>query len=201
MLASAPSIPPAPPLTASGTRSWGAGKQGAPCTWLGSDRAWSPSSGQHRAQALDHYVVPTGASLMLSCGSVTLLNLQHGLEGRPRATLVKCPPCPGAENLMQVFTALARWLLPCSQSGLLEDIISPFPLYHKEKLEKDLETQEEEEKADPIMPTKPHLHLHSCPPGLGQQETSPTTAMPREIRMCVLHLAGAIPPATAANLR
>ena len=65
---------------------------------------------------------------------------------------------------MQVFTALARWLLPCSQSSLLEEIISGFPLYHKDKLEKDLETQEEEEKADPTMPTKPHLHLHGCSP-------------------------------------
>ena len=97
-LAPAPSMPPTPPLTASETQGWEAGKQWAPCTWLGSDQARSSSSGQCRAQALYHYMVPTGASPMLSCGSVTLPNLHHGLEGRPRATLVKCPPCPRAEN-------------------------------------------------------------------------------------------------------
>lgn len=110
-------------------------------------------------------------------------------------------PAP-EQRTMQVFTALARWLFLCSQSSLLEEIISGFPLYHKDKLEKDLETQEEEEKADPTMPTKPHLHLHGCPPwswSTGKLLSYHCNA--ERNRMCILHPAGAIPPMTAANLQ
>lgn len=127
---------------------------------------------------------------MLSCGSVTLPSLHCGLEGRPRAMLGKCPPCPLEQRTSCRSThAPARWLLPCSQSSLWR-LFHHFPFITNISLEKDLETEQGEEIADPTMPTKPHLHLHGCPPNLGQQESSfATTAMPREIQMCILHLA------------
>ena len=101
---------------------------------------------------------------------------------------------------MQVYTCTC-WMASPLQSVKPVEIISSFPLYHKHIIRERFGDRTGEEKADPTMPTKPHLHLHGCPPSLGQQENSfPTTAMPGEIQMCILHLARGNPSCDSCKL-